>query len=173
MTAAHFARVKRHDLILAAVAKLPAQQFPLVFVACGTGPLLEEARIQAHALGVTAIFPGALGVDELVAGLNAADVLVHAAEQETFGNSVAEGMACGKPVVAVSAGAVPEVVGAGGVSGWLVPPGDPAAMSEAIRQLLGDPTRRLAMGEAARQRIAGEFSLDRMAASYAAMLEGL
>jgi glycosyltransferase involved in cell wall biosynthesis len=66
-------------------------------------------------------------------------------------------MACGLPVVANAAGALPEVIGSDGHAGRLVPPRDPPAMARAIRELLADPERAARMGRAARQRIEKSF----------------
>ena len=66
-------------------------------------------------------------------------------------------MACGLPVIANAAGALPEVVGTDGHAGLLVPPRDARAMAQAIQGLLADPERTAAMGRAARQRIEHVF----------------
>ncbi|MFD0814195.1 glycosyltransferase family 4 protein [Amycolatopsis umgeniensis] len=63
---------------------------------------------------------------------------------EGFSLPAAEAMACGTPVVATTAGALPEVVGDAGV---LVPPGDPGALADAINSLLGDVRRRADLSE--------------------------
>jgi glycosyltransferase involved in cell wall biosynthesis len=56
---------------------------------------------------------------------------------EGFGLGALEALACGAPVLASNAGALPEVVGNAGL---LLPPGDPAAWAEALERVLGDPT---------------------------------
>jgi glycosyltransferase involved in cell wall biosynthesis len=79
-------------------------------------------------------------------------------------------MAYDRPVVASSVGGVPEVV-LDGVTGRLVPAGDPAALAAALARLLTDPGARAAWGMAGRDRIAGHFSpparCDRMVRLYA------
>src|SRR5256885_13194192 len=62
-----------------------------------------------------------------------------------------ETMASGKAVIATSVGGIPDMI-EDGVSGLLVPPGDEAALTAAIVALLGDPARRRALGQAARER---------------------
>jgi len=84
---------------------------------------------------------------------------------EPFGIVVIEAMAGGSPVVASKIGGIPEIID-DGVSGILVPPGDPDALRRALADLLADPERRLAMGRAARQR-----SLDFTAAEVVPRLE--
>jgi glycosyltransferase involved in cell wall biosynthesis len=78
----------------------------------------------------------------------AADLVVHSAFEETFGNVVAEAMACGTPVVAASGGGVVELIDHG-CTGWIVPPRQPAKLAEAILQLLQEPGLCARMGTAA------------------------
>jgi glycosyltransferase involved in cell wall biosynthesis len=70
---------------------------------------------------------------------------------EPFGIVVIEAMAGGTPVVGSDIGGIPEII-QHGVSGVLVPPGDAEALRDALTDLIADPDRRLAMGEAARRR---------------------
>jgi glycosyltransferase involved in cell wall biosynthesis len=77
---------------------------------------------------------------------------------EGFGFPAAEAMACELPVVATTAGALPEVVGMDGTTGILVSPRDPVALSEAVNGLLRDPDRCRMMGEAARARVLSHFT---------------
>ena len=68
-------------------------------------------------------------------------------------------MAHRRAVVATTAGGLPDKVDHG-VSGWLVPPGDPSALAAAISGALGDPARLPAMGIAGRAIVVREFSWD-------------
>ena len=70
--------------------------------------------------------------------------------------ALVEAMALGRPVIA-SAGGGPSEIVRDGVDGLLVPPGDRARLTAAIRSLAGDPVRSRALGEAARAR-AQDFS---------------
>jgi glycosyltransferase involved in cell wall biosynthesis len=92
------------------------------------------------------------------------DVLVLPSRQEPFGTVLAEAMAVGTPVVATRVGGLAEVV-VDGVTGRLVPPGDPAALADAILEVLA---ARDAMGAAAREH-ARRFD----AVAYAARVERL
>jgi glycosyltransferase involved in cell wall biosynthesis len=84
-----------------------------------------------------------------------------------------EAMAAGRPVVASAVGGVPELV-THDETGLLVPPGDAAALRDAIQSLLADPARRARMGEAGRRR-ARRFTVsdatDRIEQLYAETLE--
>jgi glycosyltransferase involved in cell wall biosynthesis len=73
-----------------------------------------------------------------------------------------ESMACATPVIATTCGALPEVV-EDGVTGFLVPPNDPAALWEKIRFFLDQPATARAMGEAGRERVLRLFTWDRVA----------
>ena len=92
---------------------------------------------------------------------------------EGLGLVFLEAMAVKLPVVASDVSAIPEVV-ADGVSGWLVPPGDPAALAEAIQSGLDNDHDRLARGLAGYMRLAERFALpamvDRTLAVYTELL---
>jgi glycosyltransferase involved in cell wall biosynthesis len=98
-------------------------------------------------------FRGLVSDGELVAAMAAADVLVVTSVHEGFGVPVIEAMTHGLPVVANRAGALPQVVGDGGV---LVDAADPWALSGAIRDILGDPEAQ------ARLRVAARLQLERL-----------
>jgi glycosyltransferase involved in cell wall biosynthesis len=106
----------------------------------------------------------------VMAGL---DVLVHPAVDEPFGRVLIEAMACERPVVASRGGGVGEIV-ENGVTGYLVPPRDPAAVAERLRGL-ADPACRQALGRAGRARAEARFSVatygDRLASIVAEVLE--
>jgi glycosyltransferase involved in cell wall biosynthesis len=77
-------------------------------------------------------------------------------------------MACGTPLVASRAGAIPEVVGPDGLCADLVTPGDVGELAAAVEALLDDPQRRQRMGAAGRQRVLDEFSWRAVAEATAA-----
>ena len=62
-------------------------------------------------------------------------------------------------MVATAVGGIPEVI-SNGVDGLLVPPADPAALAEAVVQLIGDPERRARIGEAGYRTVLDRFSID-------------
>jgi glycosyltransferase involved in cell wall biosynthesis len=97
-------------------------------------------------------------VAELIAGF---DVFVMASYSEGMPATIVEAMGSGLPVVASDVGAVGELV-QDGVTGLLVPPGDPGAVRAAILSLAGDPERRAALGAAGRDRVAAEFGVERV-----------
>jgi glycosyltransferase involved in cell wall biosynthesis len=72
-------------------------------------------------------------------------------------NTILEAMATGRPVVASRLCGIPDMV-EDGVTGFLIPPDDPAALADRIARLLRDPALRQRMGNAARLRVQQRFS---------------
>jgi glycosyltransferase involved in cell wall biosynthesis len=128
----------------------------------------NTARQRAAALGLgeRLRIVGRVPIDRLVALYRRAAVVVVPSRYEGFGLPAAEAMACGAPVVACAAGALPEVVKAGG-GGRLVPPADPVALARAIAELLGDAPLRAELGRRGREGIEGAYAWPRIAAATA------
>ena len=104
--------------------------------------------------------------------LPAFDILVHLPRDEAFGLSLAEAMAAGLPTVATRIGGCREIV-RDGLTGLLVPPSDPLALTAALLPLLeqqGGKMRRAAMGREGRRIVEAEFTrerqIDRLLALY-------
>ncbi len=97
----------------------------------------------AAPLGVA--FLGFVPLDELPALLAQATVFALPTLSEPFGIAFLDAMACGVPCVGTRVEAIPEIV-RDGVTGLLVPPGDPDALAEALERLLADPAGARAMG---------------------------
>jgi len=112
-----------------------------------------------------------LTIPELVREYSTARVAVVPSFFEGFGFPASEAMACGLPVVANAAGALPEVVGSDGSAGLLVPPRDPRALAAAIRGLLEEPGRAERMGTAARARVEHVFQWRHAAAGLCEVFE--
>ncbi|WP_374585410.1 glycosyltransferase, partial [Ideonella dechloratans] len=89
----------------------------------------------------------------------AADIISAPSYLEGLGVSIMEAMACGKPVVATTAGGIPESV-VDGETGILFEPGDVTALAEAIIRLAGDDTLRSQMGQNGQARAKACFSVD-------------
>jgi len=90
----------------------------------------------------------------------AADVYLHAAKADNFPLAIIEASACGIPVVATAVGGISELV-EDGVTGYLVPRGDAAAMAERVRILLEDSELRYVMSQRAAERAARLYDLER------------
>ena len=91
---------------------------------------------------------------------------------EALPNVVLEAMATGLPVVATNVGGVPEVVDSGR-TGWLVPPKEPAALAQAVVQMLADEEMRRTFGQAGRERVERDFSLKQMVSRYETLFDDL
>ncbi len=133
---------------------------------------LVPRLIRKHRLEGRVVFqPRFLELPELVREYSTGRVAVVPSFFEGFGFPASEAMACGLPVVANAAGALPEVVGSDGECGRLVPPRDPRALAAALADVLADPERLAAMGRAARRRIRHAFRWDQAAAGLLEVFE--
>jgi len=166
LSAAKLTRNKGQEVAINALHRLHRQGLNVVYVACGDGHREGELSSMAAGLKLPTVFTGLLGTRDMIAGYNAADVVVHPSLQEIFPNAVGEAMACGRPVVAADAGGTAELVGRDGTAGVLVPPADAGALADAMQALFEDPPRLHALGDAARRRIADEFPMARMVIGY-------
>jgi rhamnosyl/mannosyltransferase len=135
-------------------------------VLAGDGPERASLEAQARELGLAekVRFLGDVPEERKPALYRAADVFVLPAHlrAEAFGLSMAEALASGLPCVSTELGTGTSVVNQHGVTGLVVPPGDSAALAEALTTLLTDPQRRLAYGAAARRRAVELLSMDAM-----------
>lgn len=95
-------------------------------------------------------------VDDIRDAYAAGNVVMLSSISEGFPFTLIEAMSCGRATVSTDVGGVREAVGDAGL---VVPPRDPAAMAAAALELLADPPRRAAMGEAARLRVIEQFTL--------------
>lgn len=159
---------KRYEFVFGALKGLGSSAPPLVI--CGTGAEEQRLRDLAASLDLRVRFLGQISRAELPGAYSASAALVHGCAVETFGLSVLEAMACGRPVIAVAGGALPEVVGVDGTRGILVDPAAPLEMRDAIAALMQDRPRAESMGAAARVSAVERFSLDAMVSGYASAL---
>ena len=106
-----------------------------------------EALAAGLELGEWVHLLGYVPEDDLPGLYRCSDVFAIASDVEVQSIPALQALATGLPVVAVNAAALPELVNPG-VNGFLAPPEDPQALGEAIYQVLNDPDRRRAMGQA-------------------------
>jgi glycosyltransferase involved in cell wall biosynthesis len=163
---ARFDPHKDHATFVAASA-LVAARFPearYLLVGHGVEPsnATLRAAISAAGLGDRARL---LGARDDVARLTAAcDLAVSSSFGEGFSNAIGEAMACGVPCVATDVGDSAWLVGD---TGRVVAPRDPAALAQAIGELLAiGPEGRAALGAAGRGRIVEHFELSRVVRRY-------
>jgi glycosyltransferase involved in cell wall biosynthesis len=124
----------------------------------GDGSLRADLEQQAREAGVGAhvIFLGfRTDIPHL---LDAVDGVVLPSLYEGMPLTAIEASAMACPIVATAVDGTPEVV-EDGITGWLVPPADPAALARALTGMLGDRARALAAGRAGRARVLERFDL--------------
>jgi glycosyltransferase involved in cell wall biosynthesis len=142
------------------------------FVILGEGELKADIEQQIRRLH--------LGQHVLLAGfrhdvlglMKDLDLFVMSSVTEGLGSVLLDAMAAGRPIVATTAGGIPEVV-TNGETGVLVPPRDPAALARAILAVLRDAPLRQRLAEAGRARVRRFFSADRMVDATLALYERL
>lgn len=146
------------DYLLEAFSRLrrdSAMPVTLLLVGAGDGEEALRARCVDSDMS-NVVFAGYHDSDFLPALYAAADVFVFPTLGDSFGLVVSEAMACGLPVIATTASG--EIAGrvTEGVNGFLVPPADSGALLERMSLLACDPELRRRMGEASRERVAGQ-----------------
>jgi len=164
---------KRVGMVLRVAARIFAQpefdHVRLTYV--GAGPMLEEWRALANDLGIADRVDFAGQQSDLLPFYRNADLMVHAAERESFGLVLAEAMACGLPVVA-SAAAGPSEIVADGETGRLIALDDEDGFVAAVEGYLRDPELIARHGAAARARAVERFSMERQVRDMAAAISG-
>jgi glycosyltransferase involved in cell wall biosynthesis len=132
-----------------------------VAVVVGDGPLEKQLRADAEAAGVAdrMRWLGAMPAPWDI--VRAVDVFVLSSHWEACSLAVQEAMALGVPVVATDVGGMPELI-TDGVSGRLVAPADPAALTQALKDTLRNPSAARAYTEAARRGLRHSFSTQQM-----------
>jgi sugar transferase (PEP-CTERM/EpsH1 system associated) len=164
-----FDPIKNHSGLLRAFRAIlerhPEWQGRVRLIIAGDGPLRGELAALGRELGVadSVWLPGARSdVPEL---MRAMDIFVLPSINEGISNTILEAMATGRPVIARRAGGNPELV-VDGLTGALYDPGDPNGLATAVEQYVQQADLRRSHGEAARTRVAEQFSLDAMVNRY-------
>jgi glycosyltransferase involved in cell wall biosynthesis len=148
---------KGPDVFVSAALEL-TDRFPDArFALVGDGPMAGELHEQVRAAGraESILFPGYVsGIGDLH---DASDVLAICSRTEAIPRVLFESGLAAVPTVATAVGGIPEVI-RDGETGILCPPGNAATMRDGIASLIEDADRRLAMGEAARERAMTEYN---------------
>ncbi len=159
---------KGHEYLIRAVPSILSKVPGVIFLFIGEGHLLPFLRGLARDQGAgdDIIFAGKRpDIPEILA---VTDLVVLPSLFEGMPLSVLEAMAAGKAVVATNVDGTAEVV-QDGITGYLVPPADSAALAKRILDLLMDESRRREFGRRGRQRIEEHFTLRRMLERYQAL----
>jgi glycosyltransferase involved in cell wall biosynthesis len=171
---------KGHDVLAEALAGVA--DLPWICECVGSvrrdPAFVTEVRdlITRHDLTDRMVLTGPMADDELAHHFHQTDLLVLPSRGETYGMVVTEALARGIPVLASDVDALPDTLGQaqdGTVPGILVPPGDVAALSDALRRYLVDPSLRGRLLEAARERRSRLEDWNAAAARLSAVLDRL
>ncbi len=145
-----------------------------LFVGDGKDKALLRARAEELQLDQVSFFPPVpkSGMGEVLAGADACIAILKPLEmyKTTYPNKVFDYMAAGRPVVLAIDGVIRAVVEAAD-AGIAVPPGDPAALADAVRQLANDPARARQMGLSGRQHIEKNFDREKLAQKLVLLLQ--
>jgi glycosyltransferase involved in cell wall biosynthesis len=163
--------VKGYDVLIDALALLPAGLPPRTIVIAGDGAERAALADRAARHGLTDLhFAGY--ASEPAKFLADCHLYVQPSRSEGLCIAAHEAMQAGLPVVASAVGELPESI-LPGTTGLIVPPGDAAALAAALATLLSTPDRLAAMGAAARQRVLARFGPERFATTGRAILDRL
>jgi L-malate glycosyltransferase len=143
-------------------AHLVVQQLPDTrFVILGEGELREhlEKQVHEHHLEKHVLLPGFR--TDVLGCIKSFDLFAMSSVTEGLGTSLLDAMACARPIVATTAGGIPEIV-EDGVNGLLAPPRDSHALADAIVRALKNSDLRRRMGDAGFARVRERFTVERM-----------
>ena len=163
------AEAKGHQLVVEALARLPAESRPALRVVLGRG---ERGGLEqlATARGVALEVETGLDAAALAGRYQRALATICAARLEPFGLTAIESMACATPVVAIREAGYRDSV-EDGVTGFLTDP-EPAALAAAIGRLAADPRLARKLGQAGREQVLRRWTWDHAAARLEAILAG-
>ena len=145
-------------------------------VVIGDGP--ERRTIEERGrslLGDRFIYLPGIDESEIVDAYRSADLfcLPSTSPAEAFGISVLEAMACGLPAITTELGTATSEINVDGETGRVVPPRDSRRLAAAIDTMIEDPSERMRMGAAARERVLAHFRRDLMLDRIKAVYDGV
>lgn len=146
--------------------------FPVLIV--GTGPLEGELKAYASTLNLTNVhFLGRLSDNDKMALLDLCLSVIFPSHlrSEAFGIALLEGAMAGKPLISAEIGTGTSYINIDGQTGFIVPPGDPVALRQAMQLIWDNPEMSATMGANAVARYQELFTGDKMAAKYEQVYE--
>lgn len=161
---------KDHATLIRAARELHASNPRARVVIIGDGPLKADLQRLRDELGLGEVVSFAGFVPEAQSLICAFDAFVLSSRAEGLGSIVLDAFAAGVPVVATAVGGIPELVN-DGVTGLLVPPGNPPHLAAALARLLEGTSLRQRLAAAAREMVERDFTVSRMADRYRAVYE--
>lgn len=155
--------LKGHQQFFDAAGEIAMRRPDVHFLLVGDGPLRADLETRADKLGILnrTHFIGRVLPDQVPACIQAMDVVVHTSLREGIARVLPQAGAVGKPVVTFALDGAPEVI-EDGVTGYLVPPLDTAALAARVIELLANPALRERFGQAGRRVSAEHFQIDHM-----------
>jgi glycosyltransferase involved in cell wall biosynthesis len=156
------------DTLLEAVPAVVKEFIDARFVITGKdGGVRTRLEKKAKFLGIEdkVLFTGAVEPDMMLSAYSACDLFVLPPEYEASGMALLEAMACGKACIGTKTGLIPDAL-IHGKTGLLVEYGNREILAERICQLLLDDHTRNRMGDAARERVKGHFTYEKVAGQY-------
>ena len=161
---------KGHAVLIEALARVRAKGIEFVAVMAGEGSLRETLALEVSEAGLADRVHLAGQVDPLGPLLAAADACVLPSLWEGMPLTLLEAMARGRPVVASRVGGIPEVV-EDGVTGRLVPPGDPAALAAVLEDFHRRADAAMRLGLAGAERVRESFTWSRVVEAFEAVYD--
>ncbi len=164
MHASNFRPVKRVGDVVRIFSRVN-ERLPSKLMLIGDGPerLFIQQLVKELKLSDSVFFLGEQ--DHLEPLFFCADLFLLPSEQESFGLTALEAMACGVPVIAARVGGLPEVI-SHGETGFLFPVGETKMMAEEAMRLLSDPEKHKSFRVAARLRAENNFNSRRIIPEY-------
>ncbi len=156
---------KGFGVFVEAARRVAARDRSVGFVQFGDGPLLAALTAQVEKAGLNGVFVLAGLRHDLDRFFPFLDLVVLPSFTEGLPNVVLEAFGAGVAVVATAVGGTPEVV-EDGVSGYLVPPGDPDALARRILDAVADDELRQEMGRRGGERVRQHFTFEAQARAY-------
>jgi glycosyltransferase involved in cell wall biosynthesis len=159
---------KALDVLIRAMKTVSKREPDVKLILVGEGDVVRrelESLAAKLGLGGRIEFQGRKNRREVAALLRGCEAFVLPSRFETFGIAILEAMASSRPVVVTKAGGMPEIV-RNGVTGFVVEPGNPDALADALVTLCGDADLRHRFGEAGFQDVCQRFHTERMGESY-------
>ena len=166
LTVARLYRQKGLEYFVQSAARIHEVVPQARFWIAGDGMLRGELAALIQRLGLLDTVTLLGGQDDIAGIMAASDVFVLPSLSESLGNVLLEAMALGKPVIATSVGGIPELV-RDHETGWLVPPRQPAALAEAVLQVLRDPDGAARIATRGRDFVASRFAASHIASRMA------
>jgi mannosyltransferase len=161
--------IKGTDIFVDAMLQVLPEFPDFTAIICGLCQPTEQAfkqtilnKIAEHDLGSRIIFLGDLPLDEIPVWYRNVTIMVACPRYEPFGITPLEAMASGCAVIASRTGAFEHIVKEG-ETGLLVPTNNIDALANALRELMSNPDKAIAMGKLGRQRVAANFSIEKEA----------